>query len=54
MYDDTKHTRKRAAEFNDGAYEEERRRIRERAIEVAAHQALPPDQVMIRDLFRGR
>ena len=51
MYDDTKHTRKRAADFNDGAFEEERRRIRELAFEVAARQALPPGQVMIRDFF---
>ena len=51
MYDDTKHTLKHAAEFNDGAYEEERHRTRELAFEVAARKALPPAQVMIRGFY---
>lgn len=52
MYNHLAHSNKRAREFNDGAYEEDRRTSREREFEVAARQALPPDQVFLRDRYR--
>ena len=52
MYNQVVHTNKRAREFNDGAYEEERRTSREREFEVAARQGLPPGQVFLRDRYR--